>query len=138
MTEGNINNTVSGALYRHLFAALKAEGLPVNSTADYPRVEIVSVTEGEPQDKSGMLRTVTVTIDSISAKSQMEAITLNERTVEAIQGSDTNVLGITDGVDFTVIGAVETSVNMREDYIDTQLQSYRLTLTIRLIISQNA
>ena len=47
MTKGNIANTVSGALYRHLFTTFKAEGLPVNSTADYPRVEIVSITKKE-------------------------------------------------------------------------------------------
>ena len=138
MTKGNIANTVSGALYRHLFTTFKAEGLPVNSTADYPRVEIVSVTEGEWQDKGGYLRTATVTVDSMSAASQMEAIELNERVVEAIKDTDTSVPGISEGIGFEIVGVAETSVSMSEDYVETQLQSYRLTLTVKLIIIKNS
>ena len=98
----------------------------------------MSVTEGEWQDKGGYLRTATVTVDSMSAASQMEAIELNERVVEAIKDTDTSVPGISKGIGFEIVGVAETSVSMSEDYVETQLQSYRLTLTIKLIIIQNS
>ena len=118
MTKGNIANTVSGALYRHLFTTFKADGLPVNSTSGYPRVEIVSVTEGEWQDKGGYLRTATVTVDSMSAASQMEAIELNERVVEAIKDTDTSVVRVLSMDVLSVRRYIETN----RDWIATMFE----------------
>ena len=133
---GDISSPVAGSLYGHLYAALKASGLPVNGTADFLRVEIVSVLEEQPQDKAGNLRSVNVTIEAMSAASQGEAVRLGEQAIAAIMDAETNVPGIASAYTFDIVGAFETSVEMKEDYIETQLQSYRLTHVIQFIINR--
>ena len=133
---GDTSSPVAGSLYGHLYTALKASGLPVNGTADFPRVEIVSVLEEQPQDKAGNLRSVNVTIEAMSAASQGEAVRLGEQAIAAIMDAETNVPGIASAFKFNIVGAFETSVEMKEDYIETQLQSYRLTHVIQFIINR--
>lgn len=135
---GNISSSASGALYRHLFGALKGAKLPVNSTADFPRIEISSIQEEQPLDKGGSVRQLLVTIEAMSAMSQKDAVEMGRKAVKAIQDANDTFQGTLSG-SFRVLGAFEQSVSMQEEQgmnTDTQLQLYRMIHQILFITEE--
>lgn len=135
---GKISSPASGALYRHLFGVLKGAELPVNSTADFPRIEISVIQEEQPLDKEGSVRQLTATIEAMSAMSQKDAVEMGEKAVKAIQEADDTFRGAVSGK-FTIIGAFEAAVTMQEQEIttETQLQMYRVIHQISFIVECN-
>lgn len=72
------SNSALGAVFRAMVAGLTRKGVKVGGTASYPRVEVHSVTEGEPMDKAGNLRTITCIVESISEERMADVMQMNE------------------------------------------------------------
>lgn len=71
-------------LYASVVACLKAASLKVGGTAGYPRLEVHSITEGQRLDKDGAVRTLTLTVESISSSSLVEAAQNSDAAMAAI------------------------------------------------------
>lgn len=74
--------------YRPLRAAvvscLKAAGLKAGGTAGYPRVEVHTITENQRLDKDGAVRSLSLTIESISDRSMLESAEMNETAMSVL------------------------------------------------------
>lgn len=83
--------------------ALTRQGVKIGGTAAYPRVEIHSVVEDAPQTKDNSVRSVTATVECVSAEKVADVVTLLEGNTEklfadaglALTGWD--VIGIVPG-----------------------------------------
>ena len=67
-----------GAVYKALRARLTREGIHVGSTADYPRVEIHSITESEWMDKGHTLKSISCIVECISARRMQDVMEMSE------------------------------------------------------------
>lgn len=66
-----------GAVFKGLRSMLTRTGVYVGGTADYPRVEIHSVTESEWLDK-GWLKRITCVVECISDKRIADVVEMNQ------------------------------------------------------------
>lgn len=73
-----------GALYASVVSCLKGAGLKVGGTAGYPRVEVHSITENQRLDKEGAVRSLSLTIESISDNSIAASKEMNSKAMEAL------------------------------------------------------
>ena len=108
-------------VYTAMVSALSREGVNVGGTAGYPRVEINSIREQERLDKEGALRKLTVSIDSISARSMDEAVTMNEDNLRLLTESDLDV-----GENWTCMGVIPTQLRDLVETSDSQKILYRI------------
>lgn len=120
------------ALYKGIVSALQALGLPVNTTADLPRVEIHSFTEGAPMDKGGSVRQLTVVVEAMSARSVADAVAMAQTSLEGMLEEDLDL-----GDDFEIIGIVPVQLQDITETSDTQEIVYRVLQTFNVFI-QNA
>ena len=67
-----------GAVYKGLVARLTRKGVAVGGTAAYPRVEVHSVIENEPMDKSGNIRSISCIVECISDERMADVMQMNE------------------------------------------------------------
>lgn len=119
------------AVYRGIVSALSALGLPVNGTADLPRVELHSFTENEPLDKEGRTRSLTVVVDSMSETSVSEAVGLAETSVAGLIGSALDL-----GEGFRVLGVLPTQLQDLPETSDSQKVIYRVLQTFNVFVTQ--
>lgn len=73
-----------GDLRAAVVSCLKAAGLKVGGTAGYPRVEVHTITENQRLDKDGAVRSLSLTIESISDRSMVASSEMNEAAMEAL------------------------------------------------------
>ncbi len=73
-----------GALRASVVSCLKAAGMKVGGTAGYPRVEVHTITENQRLDKEGAVRSLSLTIESISDCSMVASSEMNEKAMEAL------------------------------------------------------
>ena len=91
-----------GAVFKGLRATLTRSGVNVGGTADYPRVEIHSVTESEWLDK-GTIKRITCVVECISNKRMTDVLDMNEENLRRMLSnslmlsSEWNVFGIVPG-----------------------------------------
>lgn len=90
-------------VFKAIRAKLVRTGVNVGGTASYPRVEIHSVVEDTPQTKDMSLRSVTATIECVSAEKVADIVTLADDNIELIFDAiglsltNWNVIGIVPG-----------------------------------------
>lgn len=65
-------------------ACLKGAGLKAGGTAGYPRVEVHTITENQRLDKEGAVRSLSLTIESISDRSMLESAEMNETAMSVL------------------------------------------------------
>ena len=65
-------------------ACLKGAGLKAGGTAGYPRVEVHTITENPRLDKEGAVRSLSLTIESISDRSMLESAEMNETAMSVL------------------------------------------------------
>lgn len=104
-----------GAVYKGLVARLTRKGVKVGGTASYPRVEVHSVTEQEPLDKGGTVRSISCIVESISEDRIADVVSMNEGNLgllfhEALSlGEDWRIIGIQPGQLQQITETTETS-----------------------------
>lgn len=123
-----------GPLYKRLYELLRDAGLSVNSTAGYPRVEISSVSEGEPVSKDGSVRTAQAVIDSLSSLSFGESADMDNEVNVAVGNAEWPVAVDDAPIPFEIFGATTMSCVVGEDYTDSQEHLYRYTRTIQFYL----
>lgn len=122
-----------GEVYKALRRQLMREGVAVGETADYPRVEIHSFVENTPQDKDGMVRTVSCIVESMSVQSYGHSVAMNEYNLSKILEDGWHVLG--NGM--TILGVVPDQLTELTETLDTKEILYRQLQRINLTIWQN-
>ena len=116
-------------LYKALHARLKRPGMLVGG-AGYPRVEIHSITEGEPLDKSFKTREVTFVIESMSTESKGEVFEMNNLNNDLIFAKTLEVEG------FDTIGLYPQTVTDMVEVSDTQTIIYRILQNYKIFLTQ--
>ena len=110
-------------VFKAIRAKLVRNNVNVGGTASYPRVEIHSVIEDTPQTKDMSLRSVTATIECVSAEKVADIVTLANDNIALI--FDAIGLSLTD---WNVIGIVPGQMRMfdEESSQDNTAVIYRL------------
>lgn len=124
--------SAQGEIYKALRRQLLRPGIPVGETADYPRVEIHSFTENAPQDKDGILRSMSCIVESMSVKSYGDAVTMNADNLERLLAEG---WGVDKG--FTIIGITPDQLTELTETLETQEILYRQLQRINVVIWQN-
>lgn len=96
-----------GAVFRAIQARLTERTettANVGGTAEYPRVQIHSITENEPLDKDNSVRRLEMIVESISDRAYGDAIEINEenmallfRDTPGLDNDHLRIVGITPG-----------------------------------------
>ena len=113
-----------------LVTTLSREGVPVNGTAGYPRVELHTFIENPATDKGGAVRVLSCIVESMSNKSAADAATMNAGNL-ALLGAMTYT-----GTDFRLVGIVPTQLQELTESTDPQMILYRVLQTIDIYIQQ--
>jgi hypothetical protein len=120
-------------IYKALRQRLAREGVAIGETADFPRVEIHSFIENAPTDKDGKVRTLSVVVESMSAKSYGHAVTMNEENLDRLLADGWHVLG--NG--FHILGIVPDQLTELTETLDTKEILYRQLQRLNITIWQN-
>lgn len=124
--------SAQGELYKALRRQLLRPGIPVGETSGYPRVEIHSFTENGPQDKDGIVRSVSCIVESMSVKSYGDAVAMNAYNLERLLEDG---WGIDKG--FTILGITPDQLTELTETLETQDILYRQLQRINVLIWQN-
>lgn len=119
-----------GDIYSALKATLDRPGVRVGGTAGYPRVEIHSIREGERQDKDGALRTVTLTVESISKSSLGEAVAMNDGNLRLLTETEIEI----DGWD--CLGVIPTQLQDLSETSDSAKIIYRILQEVSVFLEK--
>lgn len=119
-----------GSVYAALKASLTREGIKVGGTANYPRIEIHSIIEGERQDKDGRMRQLTCTVESMSNRSLVEAVNLNDANLRLLTENVPQISG------WTVVGIVPGQLQDLTETSDPQKILYRLLQELVIFVEQ--
>ena len=119
-----------GDVYSALKARLDRPGVRVGGTAGYPRVEIHSIREGERQDKDGALRTVTLTVESVSKSSLGEAVAMNDDNLRLLTETELEI----DGWD--CLGVVPTQLQDLSETSDSAKILYRILQELNVFLEK--
>lgn len=128
-TNSNIFSAL-GAVFKGLRTALTRTGVNVGGTADYPRVEIHSITESEWLDK-GWLKRVTCIVECISDRRVADVIELNnENLLRMLEKS----ISLDKG--WKIVGVVAGQAQELTETTDTKAILYRLLQNMTLYVER--
>lgn len=117
-----------GAVYKGIVARLTRKGVNVGGTASYPRVEVHSVTEQEPLDKGGTVRSISCIVESISEDRMAEVVELNEGNLEQLS------MALNLGADWRIIGIQQGQLQQITETSETNKILYRLLQNITVYV----
>ena len=120
-----------GAVYKALRARLTRKGIYVGSTADYPRVEIHSITESEWLDKGHTLKTISCIVECISDKRMQDVMDMSEENLSRMLGEN---LMLDDG--WAVVGVISGQLQELTEVTDTAAILYRLLQNVTIYVEQ--
>lgn len=119
-----------GAVYKGIVARLTRKGVNVGGTASYPRVEVHSVTEQEPLDKGGTVRSISCIVESISEDRMAEVVGLNEGNLEQLS------MALNLGADWRIIGIQQGQLQQITETSETNKILYRLLQNITVYVER--
>lgn len=119
-----------GAVFKGLRNSLTRTGVHVGGTAEYPRVEIHSVTESEWLDK-GWLKRVTCVVECLSDKRIADVVDINEENLTRMLEN-----GMTLGNDWKVVGFVAGQAQELSETTDTKAIIYRLLQNMTIYVER--
>ena len=119
-----------GAVFKGLRSSLTRTGVNVGGTADYPRVEIHSITESEWLDK-GWLKRITCVVECLSDKRIADVVEMNRenlsRMLEQSMALDEN---------WTLVGFVAGQAQELTETTDTKAIIYRLLQNMTIYVER--
>lgn len=118
-------------VYKALRARLTRTGVYVGSTADYPRVEIHSITESAWLDKGHTLKTISCVIECISDKRMQDILEMNESNLTRMLEE---ALELENG--WVVMGIVSGQLQELNESVDTKAILYRLLQNVTIYVEQ--
>ena len=119
-----------GAVFKGLRASLTRSGVNVGGTADYPRIEIHSITESEWLDK-GSIKRITAVVECISNKRMTDVLEMNEANLARILGDK---LMLSEG--WKVSGVVTGQAQELTETSDTNAIIYRLMQNVTIYVER--
>ena len=119
-----------GAVFKGLSASLTRSGVNVGGTADYPRIEIHSITESEWLDK-GSIKRITAIVECISNKRMTDVLEMNETNLARILGDK---LMLSEG--WKVSGVVTGQAQELTETSDTNSIIYRLMQNVTIYVER--
>lgn len=129
-TNSNIFSAL-GAVFKGLRSALTRKGVHVGGTADYPRVEIHSITESEWLDK-GWLKRVTCIVECISDRRIADVVELNnENLLRMLEKS----IPLDEG--WKIVGIVAGQAQELTETTDTKAILYRLLQNMTIYVERD-
>lgn len=120
-----------GSVFKALRAALLRKGVNVGDTAGYPRVEVHSITEGEPMDKGDMIRSLTCVVESIAESRLADTLVMNDENLSRLLSGS---IGIE--TPWVIIGIVRGQAQQVTETSDTNAILYRLIQNITVFIEK--
>ena len=119
-----------GAVFKGLRASLTRSGVNVGGTADYPRIEIHSITESEWLDK-GSIKRITAIVECISNKRMTDVLEMNETNLARMLSDK---LMLSDG--WKVSGVVTGQAQELTETSDTNAIIYRLMQNVTIYVER--
>ena len=119
-----------GNVYKAVRQALTRTGVYVGETADYPRVEIHSITESEWLDK-GSLKTVSCIVECISDKRIADVIEMNAENLRRMLESQLNL-----DKGWKVVGVIPGQLQSLTETTETKEILYRLLQNITIYVQR--
>ena len=115
-------------VYTALRARLTRKGVFVGGTADYPRVEIHSVTESAWLDK-GSVKSVTCIVECISDRRMQDVQEMHEENLKRMLGD-----ALALGGEWYIFGIVAGQVREMTEATDTNAIIYRLLQDVTIYV----
>lgn len=120
-----------GNVYKAIRSALVRTGVHVGETADYPRVEIHSITESEWLDK-GSLKSISCIIECISDRRIADVLEMNAENLRRMLHGQLN---LEDG--WNVVGVIAGQLQSLTETADTKEILYRLLQNVTIFVKRN-
>ena len=117
-------------LFKHLTKAMQRKGVLIGGSPDYPRAEISNVNEQDTLDKGGSVRSIIITIDSMSAKSLGEALEISQANLDRIRAAQDET------EHFRILGVTESTTNTMEETSETKVVLYRVINNLTFYLSE--
>ena len=119
-----------GAVFKGLRFALTRTGVYVGGTAEYPRVEIHSVTESEWMDKGGLKR-ITCVVECISDKRMVDVVEMNHNNLSRMLEQS---IALDKG--WRIVGFVTGQARELTETTDTKAILYRLLQDMTIYVER--
>ena len=119
-----------GNVYKAIRTALTRTGVYVGETADYPRVEIHSITESEWLDK-GSLKSVSCIVECISDKRIADVIEMNAENLRRMLESQLNL-----DKGWKVVGVIPGQLQSLTEATETKEILYRLLQNVTIYVQR--
>jgi hypothetical protein len=119
-----------GAVFKGLRSALARTGVYVGGTAEYPRVEIHSVTESEWMDK-GWLKRITCVVECISDKRMVDVVEMNHENLARMLEQS---IALDKG--WKICGLVAGQAQELTETTDTKAILYRLLQNMTIYVER--
>lgn len=119
-----------GNVYKAVRSALTRTGVYVGETADYPRVEIHSITESEWLDK-GSLKSVSCIVECISDKRIADVIEMNAENLRRMLESQLNL-----DKGWKVVGVIPGQLQSLTETTETKEILYRLLQNVTIYVQR--
>ena len=120
-----------GAVYKGMVGRLSRKGVKVGGTASYPRVEVHSVTESEPQDKGGDIRTITCIVECLSEERMSDVMEMNEDNLTLVLAEELNL-----GGSWRVVGIQPGQLQEMTEESETNAILYRLLQNMTVFVQR--
>lgn len=120
------SNTPDVAVLSALVARLSRAGINVGGTAGYPRIECHSGTASQAEDKSGLVRKLTVSVESMTDNDQLAAMALSDENAALLESP----LELSGG--WRGMGQILTQGQVMPEASDTKNIIYRSILTVEI------
>ena len=119
-----------GNVYKAVRQALTRTGVYVGETAEYPRVEIHSITESEWLDK-GSLKSVSCIVECISDKRIADVIEMNAENLRRMLESQLNL-----DKGWKVVGVIPGQLQSLTETTETKEMLYRLLQNVTIYVQR--
>lgn len=120
-----------GAVFKALRGRLNRSGVNVGGTADYPRVEIHTITESEWLDKGKTLKRITCIVECISVRRMADVLEMNDENLRRMLEDSLN---LDDG--WHIVGIVEGQAQELTETSETQALLYRLMQNVTIYVER--
>ena len=130
MSSTPFHTSAYDAVYAAVVARLAREGVTVGKTAFLPRIEVHTITEGQRQEKGGDVRTVDLTVESISNRFLGEATQMNEENLRLLTETPLALEG------WHLVGVLPDQLQDLTEASDSDKIVYRLLQQISVIVQR--
>ena len=130
MATGNNIFSALGAVFKGLRSALTRKGVNVGGTADFPRVEIHTISESEWLDK-GWLKRISCVVECMSDKRIADVVEMNEENLLRLMEKSIDL-----GSEWKIIGMVAGQAQELTETTDTKAIIYRLLQNMTVYVER--